>query len=319
MMEQQTKNDTATVEAVKETIRENCAESFGFIRDSVETLLSGNGKFLRPRFLMLAARFGDYDHEKYLHIGAAIEMLHMATLVHDDIIDGSSTRRGRPTLAATAGSRKAVLVGDYLFSQCFKILAERVDREEGSAVAGAALRICEGEIRQNLEAFQLETSRRVYLRRILGKTAALFILAFSLGARESGCSEYLQERFRRMGYCIGMSFQITDDILDYAGSAQKMGKPAGSDISAGVYTYPLIAALKGGDPVLKKLLRKPPFRPRQTSRIIQRVEELGGLDLARRQAGLYTERALREIDRLPHSAAKQELRGLTENLLVRYN
>ena len=186
---------------------------------------------LRPAFVLLASRFGMPDKDRMIRIAAAVEMLHMATLVHDDIIDAAPVRRGVPSLHALRGPRTAVLVGDWLFVSCFSLIADLAGHENARSLAHMVARICGSEISQSADKYVLNTSVRRYLRRIAGKTAALFALAFHVGAAESGCEAPLAGLLRRLGYNLGMGFQIIDDILDFTRDRSETGKPTGNDLS----------------------------------------------------------------------------------------
>jgi len=287
------------------------------VHAAISQLLSASGKMLRPAFVLLASRFGAPDRDRILRIAAAVEMLHMATLVHDDIIDGAHFRRGVATLNAAKGPRTAVLVGDWLFASCFSLIADIARTENARALSHMVARICAGEIGQSADRFTVHTSRRRYLRRITGKTAALFSLSFYVGAVESGCSEEVQSILRRLGFCVGMCFQIVDDILDFSPGASDIGKPAGSDLVQGVLTLPTILALRADDGGLAKIIRKGPLSRRAAARAARMVGARGGIDAARLEAETYTRRAQREIQRLPPSEARDVLAEVTTRLLNR--
>ncbi len=302
---------------VREMIARCAAAEDADVHAAISQLLSASGKMLRPAFVLLASRFGAPDRDRILRIAAAVEMLHMATLVHDDIIDGAHFRRGVATLNAAKGPRTAVLVGDWLFASCFSLIADIARTENARALSHMVARICAGEIGQSADRFTVHTSRRRYLRRITGKTAALFSLSFYVGAVESGCSEEVQSILRRLGFCVGMCFQIVDDILDFSPGASDIGKPAGSDLVQGVLTLPTILALRADDGGLAKIIRKGPLSRRAAARAARMVGARGGIDAARLEAETYTRRAQREIQRLPPSEARDVLAEVTTRLLNR--
>lgn len=305
------------LESVRETILSRAATDDTEVHGAVRQMLDASGKMLRPAFVLLASRFGSPDAARMVRIGAAVEMLHMATLVHDDVIDGAPTRRGVPTLHVLHGPRKAVLVGDWLFASCFSLIADLARVDNAQALSRLVARICGSEISQSADRFDPHTSIRRYLRRIAGKTAALFSLSFYVGAHESGCTAQVCGTFRRLGYCLGMGFQIIDDILDFERAGAETGKPTGSDISQGIYTLPTIIALRRDDDTLAAALARRPRRRRALSRAARLIEERGGFEGARLRAQQYTERSLREIRRLPSNPAIDTLIGVTEKLLHR--
>ena len=305
------------LEDVRQAIREKARSDNGDVQASVGELLESNGKMLRPAFVLLASRFGDAPAARITTIAAAIEMLHMATLIHDDIIDSAALRRGAATLNAVRGSRTAVLVGDWLFAACFSMVADFAAPDSPAALSQIVTRICASEVSQSSDRHVVSTSIRRYLRRIAGKTAALFALSFHVGAHESGCSPELCSRLRRLGYCLGMGFQIVDDILDFEGIGESTGKPTGKDLAEGIYTLPTILGLKDDDGRLALALSRRPESRRALARTAVLIEARGGIRRAREFAERYTKRSLREISRLPCGEARNVLENVAEKLLHR--
>ena len=308
---------TRELDCVRETILSHSATDNAEVHGAVRQMLDASGKMLRPAFVLLSSRFGTPDAARMIRISAAVEMLHMATLVHDDVIDGAPTRRGVATLHVLHGTRKAVLVGDWLFASCFSLIADLAKVDNAQALSRLVARICGGEINQSSDRYDPDTSIRRYLRRIAGKTAALFALSFYVGAHESGCAVPVCNTFRRLGYCLGMGFQIIDDILDFERAGAETGKPTGSDISQGIYTLPTIIALRADDTTLAAALSRRPRGRRAVSRATRLIQERGGFEGARLRARQYTERSLREIRRLPSHPSIDTLVGVTEKLLHR--
>ena len=289
------------------------------IREAAGSLIANSGKMLRPALVILAGRYGSYDAEKILDLAASVEMLHNATLVHDDIIDEAPLRRGNPALHAVYGNSKAVMMGDYLLSCSFTLAARSTTGTNGVALAHAVARICEGEVNQNAGRFGEDYSLRNYLRRIASKTAALFALSLAAGAREARVAEADCAVFTRIGYNIGMAFQIIDDVLDYAGDDGKTGKPLGRDLLEGIYTLPLLLALKDerytGD--LYQMVAAKPYSEEDAAEIVARVNQSGAIEESRRMAWIYTERAFREIAKLDPGYTRRILTDLTRQLLSR--
>ncbi len=305
------------LEDVRTVIRAQAETDNGEVRSSVRLLLESSGKMLRPAFVIIASRFGQPDQDRVTRMAAAVEMLHMATLAHDDIIDGALVRRGVPTLHAARGQRAAVLVGDWLFARCFSLVADFASAENSAALARIVSHICAGEVSQSAERFQVHTSIRRYLRRIAGKTAALFALSFHVGAHESGCPPEVCTRLRRVGYCLGMGFQIIDDVLDFEEAGKETGKPTGGDLSQGVYTLPTILALRTDDGALARALTRRPRSRGRLARTGELIADRGGLREARAFAERYTERARRETSALPDMEARRVLAAVTEKLIRR--
>jgi len=282
------------------------------IRSGIEEAAQ-NGKLLRPAFLLLAGRLGKFDQEKHSALAAAVEMLHVATLIHDDIVDDSPSRRGRPSLHTTRGRHDAVLMGDYLFSRCFHLTARYAKMENARYLAAAVARICESEIANPV----VHPSRRDYLRKTAGKTAVLFMVSCYVGAEEAGCPPRVCETLRRAGYCIGMGFQIIDDILDFTGSAEEMGKPIGNDLRSGIITLPVILALRRNGNALEAILSRFFAGELPLERTIDAVRDAGGIEAARDLARVYTRRAVDILSTLPDQWPRKALLGLTEELLLR--
>jgi len=314
-------NDYPTVQRelsiVDNILRENAKTSQKVIENSLLELLDSGGKLLRPAFVILAGGFGEYKREKITKLGAAIEMLHMATLVHDDIIDDAKFRRGRESVQSKYGKDYAVFIGDYLFSKSFMVLSKDISMDKIRDISKVVSRICIGEIEQFSSRFIISTSIKKYLKRIAAKTAVLFALSFHIGAHESGCDEKLTKKLERLGFNIGMAFQIIDDILDYSGDEKKVGKPLGNDLKQGIFTLPLIFALRENSNGLIDILSKEFYTDEDIRTIINKTQDLKGLDRARDLAKRYTEKAFKIIDELPDVENKWILKDVTEKLLYR--
>ena len=302
---------------VRQAIREKARSDDREVEVSIGQLLESNGKMLRPAFVILASRFGDPPSDRIIRVAAAIEMLHMATLAHDDIIDRAAVRRGAETLNAARGARTAVLVGDWLFASSFSMIGVFAKVEDSRSLSQIVARICGSEVSQSADRHRVSTSIRRYLRRIAGKTAALFALSFHVGAHESGCPEGLCTRLRRLGYSLGMGFQIIDDILDFESLGRNTGKPTGRDLAEGIYTLPTILGLKNDDGKLAAALSARPGTRSALSHAAALIEKRGGIARAREFAERYTERSRGEISKLPCGEARSVLEEVAEKLLHR--
>ena len=206
-------------------------------------LLQAGGKRLRPVFVMLSGAFGAYDREHLTQAAVAIELIHMATLVHDDVVDNAETRRGRPTVKANYGNRLAMYTGDFIFAQALSVLSDIPDRNLHRSLSGAIERMTIGEIEQIRDLYDFDQNLRKYLIRIRRKTALLIEMSCMLGGVVSGAKPAYVSALRRFGYHVGMAFQITDDILDFTSTEEKMGKPVGNDLRQGNLTAPTLFAL----------------------------------------------------------------------------
>jgi heptaprenyl diphosphate synthase len=287
------------------------------IFEGLRTLCNEKGKLLRPGLFLMAAQFGKLQ-EKHYKLAAALEMLHLATLIHDDVIDDSPLRRGLPTVHTRFGKRDAVLIGDYLLSRCFLLTAEYTSPQNAVNLARLISTICSMEIEQNNDRFMSNLSLRRYLRKIIGKSALLFSLACYAGASEAKAPRELCRRLRRIGYNIGIAFQIIDDVLDYTGDPALVRKPLGNDIAAGLITLPVLCALPlDNSGTLRDIFSRAAFTAEEGARIFKLVRQSGGAEAAGRYAENYTNRALREIRALPPGKGRDMLEVLTRRLLIR--
>jgi heptaprenyl diphosphate synthase len=324
-------NDCPTIAARLAEVEAILEDSLGdptypLAAETKELVLSG-GKMLRPAFVLIGAGFGAQERRlaagraaagsKIAHIAAAVELLHVASLIHDDVIDQADVRRGIPSLHGRFGTTNAILAGDWLFSRSFRLAADYASVKSSRALARFVGAICSAEISQDLSKFSFATTRRGYLRTIAGKTAALFSLSLHVGAAEAKAGASLTQALRRAGYDIGMAFQIIDDILDYESDDRTMGKPVGNDLKEGLLTLPLILALRKRGPELRPLLTSERLDDGAIAFILKTVADSGALDEARRIAASFTERARREIGRLPACPARDDLVAITESLLTR--
>lgn len=307
------------LEEVRAVIRTVLRNRNPLLSETLDKLLSRKGKMLRPAFILLAARMSRKPlPEKIYRIAAAMEIMHLATLVHDDVIDRAATRRGEASLNADFGERRAVLLGDYLFSRSFSLVADNASMKSARYLAVGVSHICDSEISQSRRFDRADLSVRNYLHRIMGKTAVLFSLSFHVGAAENGLSPRVASRLRRIGYNVGMSFQIIDDLLDFTGDENILGKPAGGDLRDGIFTLPVIHAFRRDPAGLGPLLNSRSLSDRETlEQVIRRIEALGGFEKARFSAALYTDRALRETSGLPRSEHRDILAGVIRKLLTR--
>lgn len=306
------------IEAVKRLISKNAKCKDKVIENSIIELLNSGGKMLRPAFTILASKFGDYNEERSRALASVMEMFHMATLVHDDIIDEAKYRRGKETVQSKYGKNYAVYIGDYLFCLCFRILATTSSRERGIDVdTGVMSRICMGEVEQLNSRFKKDVSVKNYLKRTSGKTAELFSLSLYIGAAESGCDKKICRLFWNIGHNIGMAFQIIDDILDYVSTDEALGKQAGKDLLEGVYTLPLILAMEENPRVFKNVLNEDGYSEEEVDNIISLVKDNGGIDKAMKIAKKYSKKAYRDINKLPDNEYKEILLDVARKLLER--
>ncbi|MBK6318408.1 MAG: polyprenyl synthetase family protein [Dehalococcoidia bacterium] len=227
--------DMILVEDVLESIKQ---VELAPLKRMLDHALEARGKRLRPALVLLTGNLGDYNLNKLVPLGAAIELLHTASLVHDDVVDGALSRRGRPTTNAVFDNAITVLLGDYMFANAAEMVTRTGSLSVTRLFALALMKMTSGELDQDAAAFDMGKDVQQYLWRIGGKTAALIANATEGGAVLGGLDEKTVEALRTYGYSLGMAFQIVDDILDYTGDEELMGKPVGSDLLEGTVTLP---------------------------------------------------------------------------------
>lgn len=304
---------------VKRIIKESVKSREKYLEESIYPMIDAGGKMLRPAFLLLSGKFGEYDSKKMHNLAAVIELLHIATLIHDDIIDNAELRRGVDTVQSKYGKEYAVYIGDFLFCQCITMLSKYdYTTENLKEISKAISRICMSEISQYHLRYAKNINLRKYIRIISGKTAALFTICFYAGARESNCSEAMQKLLGKIGYHIGMAFQIIDDLLDYRGDTKLLGKNALKDLKRGYYTLPLIYAIeKDKGKEILNILDKPSLGDQDIDEIIRLVKKYEGIEKAKQVADRYTEKAINYTKKLPDCQSKELLQEVIPKLLKR--
>lgn len=294
------------------------------IREVAEYIIQGGGKRLRPLVALLAARAGNYAGDRHINVAAIIELLHTSTLLHDDVVDASDLRRGRPTVNAVHGNAAAVLVGDFLISRAYQLTVELHDMRLLEILADGTNVISEGEVLQLLNVRDPDTTEARYLQVIHAKTAKMFEAAAEAGAVLGARNETEATHNRRLlgDYAkhVGIAFQLIDDVLDYEGDATDMGKNIGDDLTEGKPTLPLIHTMQHGAPADAQLVRDA-IRTGgldQLAAVIAAVRRSGGLDYTRRMADAQAGQAIALLAALPASKYRDALEGLA-HLAVQRN
>jgi len=283
-------------------------------------LFEAGGKRLRPALVLLTAKCGRYDLEKLKPAAMAVEFTHAATLVHDDVIDRSAVRRGRPTVAAALGDEPAIVVGDFYFAKAYEQAARTDSIEVVGILARTVMEICAGEVRQQAIRYDYRTEVDEYMRRIEAKTATLLAACCDIGSVLAALPPQQRTALHTYGQMLGLAFQIADDVLDYLGSAGEIGKPIGHDIAEGFATLPLMLAKEDPD-TASKLDRILSSGRKLTAQEAQHVVELvrgsnapqQALDRAREYASIARE----SLDAVPESDARDALAALTDYVVIR--
>ena len=277
------------IERTEERLAEIATSHGPALGNHAASTLSAGGKRLRPMLLFICA--GEEQSDDLVRAGAAVELLHMATLVHDDVLDGSALRRGRPTVYASAGTAAATATGDFLFSRAFGELALTGSPAAVAALSRASSALARGELIQREDAWSAEVTRERYLERCELKTARLFEAACQLGALLGAPGEAAARALGEFGSAIGSAFQVFDDVLDVAGPAERTGKPRGVDLLDGTVTLPLIVA-RERDASLRGI---DVSTAAEAEAVCDRIVATGALDEARREALAHVAEAKRLI------------------------
>ncbi|MFC1938815.1 polyprenyl synthetase family protein [Chloroflexota bacterium] len=281
--------------------------------------LGGGGKRVRPALVLLSAKFYKYDLGSLLPMAVAIEVLHTATLVHDDAIDHSPLRRGSLTINQVWGEDKAILLGDYLLAQAEELVSQTQNLSVVRLFARAIMTLAGGELAQAFGAFNLEQTREQYFARVAAKTASLLTLATESGAILSRAPEKMVTALKDYGYSLGIAFQIIDDILDFIGDEAEMGKPTGSDLSEGTLTLPAMMVLERcpGDNPIGRLFNHEGDRQENIRLAIELVGNSGVLEECYQVAQDYSARAGASLDPLPSEPARDSLAELARYVVAR--
>ena len=285
-------------------------------------ILSG-GKGIRPALTLLSGKFYHYNLDLLLPMATAIELMHTATLVHDDAIDNSPVRRGRPTINRLWGEDRAVLLGDYLFAKAGEFAAATGNLRVIMLFSQTLRTISSGELAQTFDAFNLKQTSDHYLDRISRKTASLFATATESGAILSQAPEESIEILREYGYNLGIAFQIVDDTLDFIGTEEEMGKPIGSDLAQGTLTLPAMLLLErypGDNPVGELFNNRDMPEPEKQKRIKQAIESVQNSSIVKqcyKVASEHCAKACHRLKLLPDNPSRQALKDLADLVISR--
>ncbi|TVP82850.1 MAG: heptaprenyl diphosphate synthase component II [Alkalicoccus sp.] len=283
------------------------------LRAASTHLLKAGGKRIRPVFVLLSAQYGTYDLEEIKKVAVPLELIHMASLVHDDVIDNAEVRRGKKTIKSQWDNRVAMYTGDYIFAKATEIAAFSSYPQVHPVLSYAIEEMCIGEIEQIRDQFRTEQTLKQYLKRIRRKTALLISVSCELGALVSGASPSVQYALKWYGYYVGMAFQITDDILDFVGSEKELGKPAGSDLIQGNITYPALYAMEKNSEFrisINRYMHNPSEEILEVNEAIEVIRESGAVDAAKSLADKYVEKAVRMLDIIPEEEQHASLKKI---------
>ena len=307
--------------AVNEMIRARMAsEHAPRIPEVTAHLVEAGGKRLRPMLTLAAARMCGYDGPYHVHLAATVEFIHTATLLHDDVVDESDKRRGRPTANLLWDNTSSVLVGDYLFARSFQLMVETGSIRVLDILANASATIAEGEVLQLTAAADLATTEEIYFKVVRGKTAALFSAAMEVGGVIAAADETLVKALFNYGDALGISFQIVDDLLDYGGTSA-IGKNVGDDFRERKLTLPVIRAIAAGDADERAFWKRTIAKGNQAEGDLEKamviLERHGTMGSTRDTAIEWSEKAKASLSPLPDHALKTMLIDLADYVVAR--
>jgi geranylgeranyl pyrophosphate synthase len=280
--------------------------------------LNNSGKRLRPALVLLSGKFNNYNPAYLLPMAIAIEILHMATLLHDDVIDESLTRRGKATINCIWGEDKAILVGDYMLAKAEELVADTNNIQVVKLFGQTLMTISGGEVVQSYNTFNLEQTVEQYFETISKKTAALISLATQSGAILSNAPDGVVQELKQYGYNIGIAFQIIDDILDFTATEEELGKPVGSDLAQGTMTLPSIMVMERypGDNPVKKIFRNED-KQENIRRALELVTNSDIIEQCYKVAEGYCSLAYRNLEKLPENNSREALYKLADYIIYR--
>ncbi|WP_462412507.1 heptaprenyl diphosphate synthase component II [Neobacillus sp. Marseille-QA0830] len=295
---------------LEETIK---TESLLLEHASMHTLQAG-GKRIRPIFVLLAGKFGEYDINVLKDVAVALELIHMASLVHDDVIDDADLRRGQPTVKSKWDNKVAMYTGDFVFALALELMTNIKNPLAHKILANTMVEVTVGEIEQIKDKYRFNQKFRDYLRRIKRKTALLIASSCQLGAIAANVDESLHKKLYKFGYYVGMSYQITDDILDFTATGEELGKPAGSDLLHGNITAPVFYAMEN-QAVRKQIERvHQNIQPSEIEMVISLIKQTDAIERSIKLSDRYLDKALAILNELPDNRAKKSLFNIAKTI-----
>lgn len=312
------------LDAVNRLIRDRMASKHApRIPEVTAHLVEAGGKRIRPMMTLAAARLCGYEGDAHLKLAATVEFIHTATLLHDDVVDESEQRRGRPTANLLWDNKSSVLVGDYLFARSFQLMVETGSLTVLDILSNAAAVIAEGEVLQMSVAMNIETTEETYLQVVRGKTAALFEAATEVGGVIAGHPEAEVRALARYGDALGVSFQMVDDLLDWGGASGDLGKNTGDDFRERKLTLPLIRAIAKSDAEERAFWARTIGKGDQQSGDLDHAHALlvkhGALEETRAEALRFADIAKDAMSELPEHPLREMLRDLADYVVARIN
>ncbi|WP_226034684.1 heptaprenyl diphosphate synthase component II [Aquibacillus saliphilus] len=304
------KND---LDKIEEALNQTIHAKHPVLREASIQLLNAGGKRLRPVFALLSGMFGDYNIDRIKTVAVSLELIHMASLVHDDVIDESELRRGEPTVKAKWDNRIAMYTGDYIFARSLEYLTSLENPRAHKILAETMVELTIGEMEQIKDKYDLNQNVRNYLRRIRRKTALLISSSCQLGAIAANVPLKQEKALYRYGYYIGMSYQIIDDILDFTSSEAQLGKPAGSDLLQGNLTLPVLYAMSDNQfkNQIESFFNDPSSLTQEAIQpLLQQIKGSDAINQSFKLSNKYLEKAYESLNELPNIKSKHTLKDI---------
>lgn len=304
---------------VESAIEQALVTSDAMLGEVSTHLLRAGGKRIRPALVLLASKFPGVQLERVIPVAVAVELIHMATLVHDDVVDKATVRRGLPTVSAQWSNQVAVLIGDYLFAKGFSLLSQTGNTRVVQVMADVVYEMSRGELAQIVSYFQVGQTEDEYYLRIAQKTGYLIAECCRLGGIVAGAEERQVQALYDYGMGVGLSFQVADDLLDFHGSAAKVGKPVCGDLKTGILTLPVIHALQHSSHTaeLRAIIETRSISDADIDRVKVILEEAGSFAYAREKADLHLANAVAKLDQVPELATRSALQVLADFVINR--
>ncbi|MFD1038688.1 heptaprenyl diphosphate synthase component II [Virgibacillus byunsanensis] len=303
------------LDQIEEALNKVIQAEHPVLREASTQLLRAGGKRIRPVFVLLTGQLGNYDLERIKTVAVSLELIHMASLVHDDVIDDADLRRGKPTVKHIYDNRVAMYTGDYIFASALEHIASIKIPNTHRVLSKAMVELVVGEIEQIKDKYNWDQNLRNYLRRIKRKTALLIATSCKLGAITAELPENQANRLYQYGYYIGMSYQIIDDILDFTSTVKELGKPSGNDLLQGNVTLPVLFAMQNEsfNSFVKETFTNPEkVNHNDMNTLIEMLKKTDAIKNSYHVSNLYLKKALKALEPLPDSKAKHTLQDIAK-------
>lgn len=299
------------IEIIEKELEKALNSTSHLLYDASLHLLRAGGKRIRPLFVLMSAKFGNYNIEKMKYAAVPLELIHMGSLVHDDVIDHSDLRRGRPTVRSQWNNRVAMHTGNFIFGRAIQYVSHIDNPKAHQVLARTMVEICNGEVIQIEDKFRLNQNIKDYFRRIKRKTALLIESSCEVGAVVGEVDAINARHLKRFGYYVGMSYQIVDDVLDFVSTDKELGKPAGSDLLQGNITLPILL-MKDHPKIIEFIERasKGEVTEKERMEMLNIVRKSDAIKEALSISDQYLAKAMKEVEALPNNPTKKKLKEI---------